>query len=107
MHKKAGWVTLIYGLFLISMGLLAYFQSHSMVSLRASLLLGVLIIASAIATLMQKIWGLYGALIFTILLTMIFAWRYSAAGSGITALLAVVSGAMLLFLLTCTAKWKS
>lgn len=106
MHKSTAWVTLIYGLFLIILGYVGYAQANSLTSFRMGSICGILIIVTAIAMFKEKIWGLYGALIFTFLLTAGFAFRYSHVGKPVPAVMTVMSGAVLLFLLTKLGKWR-
>ena len=106
MHKPTAWTTLIYGIILIFLGVVGYVQGNSVTSFRMGTLFGVLIIVCAVAMFKQKIWGLYGGLVFTFILTATFALRYSYTGKGIPAILAVLSGGMLLFLLTKLGKWN-
>jgi uncharacterized membrane protein (UPF0136 family) len=53
-----------------------------------------------------KRWSAYTALGITIALTGLFAYRYSLTGKAIPAILAVISGGMLLFLLAQSTSWK-
>lgn len=106
MRKSTAWVTLIYGIFLIGLGLIGYVEANSVASLRMGSVFGILVIVTSVAMFKEKIWGLYGALIFTFLLTATFAFRYSHNGRPVPALMTVVSGAILLFLLTRAGKWR-
>ena len=106
MRKSTGWVTLIYGLILIILGYIGYVQAHSVTSFRMGAIFGGLIIITSIAIFKKKIWGLYGAILFTLLLTATFALRYSHVGKPIPAFMTVLSGAILLYLLTKLKKDK-
>lgn len=96
---------LIYGVILIALGYMGY-QQGSQISLYSGVGFGSLLLISAWLMFSHYKVGSYMALIITILLTAIFAIRYSTTGKGLPAVLAVISGAMLLFLLAKTAKWK-
>ncbi len=106
MQKTTAWITLGYGILLIVLGYIGYAQAHSSISLRMGSICGILIIATSIPMFMGRVWGLYGALLFTFLLTAGFAFHYSKVGRPIPAVMTVVSGAVLLFLLTKLGKWK-
>lgn len=106
MDKTTSWITLIYGIALIFLGYLGYAQGNSVTSFRMGSIFGLLVIASSLAMFKSKIWGLYAGLGFTFLLTAIFALRYSYTGKTIPGALAVMSGGMLLFLLTKISKWN-
>ena len=106
MQKNTAWVALLYGIFLIVLGYIGYVQANSIASLRMGSVCGILIIIPAIAMFKKKIWGLYGALVFTFLITAGFALRYSKVGKPVPAVMAVVSGGVLLFLLTKVGKWR-
>ncbi len=96
----------IYGLLLIGLGYLGYYQGHSKISLYMGAGFGGLLILSSLAMFAHRKWGCYSALALTTILTITFALRYSSTGKMIPAVLSVLSGGMLLFLLALTAKWK-
>jgi uncharacterized membrane protein (UPF0136 family) len=48
----------------------------------------------------------YAAVMITLILSATFGIRYSLTGKQLPAILAVLSGGMLLFLLARTAKWR-
>lgn len=103
--KSTSWCVLIYGIVLILLGFWGY-QEGSQVSLYAGAGFGALLIISSL--LMFAGWkvGSYIALAITLALTVVFAIRYSATGKSVPAIMAVLSGAMLLFLLAKLARWR-
>lgn len=103
--KSTSWCVLIYGIILIGLGYLGY-QQGSNISFYSGAGFGGLLVLSSLLMFANIKAGSYIALAITILLTAIFAIRYSMTSKGIPAILAVISGAMLLFLLAKTAKWK-
>lgn len=108
MFKKAiTWSVLIYGLLLMSLGYLGYTYSGSQISLMAGLGLGFLMVLSSIAMFKQNKLGVYVAIFLTFVITALFAYRYTVSEKTVPAILAVISGGMLLFLLVQAAKWKN
>ena len=105
--KTAIWSILIYGLIVLSFGCLGYINAGSKASLWSGLVFGSLLIVSAAALFSKRFIGAYIALGSTVLLTGVFSYRYSLSGKALSASLAVLSGAMLLFLLLRFVKLKS
>ena len=106
LNKSTCWSVLIYGLILFGLGLWAYLQAESRISLYMGTGSGALLIISAILMFAKNNSGAYGAIFLTAALTIMFAIRYSITNKPIPAILAVLSGAMLLFLLAQSVKWK-
>lgn len=106
MKKPTAWAVLIYGVLLICLGYLGYHLAGSTMSLWSGVGLGGLMVLSAWAIFAQKKEGIFMALLLTLLLTLLFSYRYSDTGRMIPAILAVASGGMLLFLLAQIGKWK-
>ena len=106
LKKSTTWSVLIYGLLLIGLGYLGYYQAGSMISLYAGGGFGLLMVLCSLLMFGNIRWGSYVALTFSVLLTALFSIRYSMTGKGLPATLAVLSAAMLLFLLAQTTKWK-
>lgn len=105
LKKSTTWCVLIYGLILIALGYLGYVQG-SPISLYAGAGFGILLVIASLMMFAGKKFGFYSALILTLALTAVFATRYSLSGKELPAILAVLSGAMLLFLLAQSAHWK-
>jgi uncharacterized membrane protein (UPF0136 family) len=103
--KPTSWTVLVYGIFLVILGYLGY-NAGSLASLIGGSGFGGLMICSAFLMFYHKKIGVYSALILTLALTATFAYRYTLYGKPIPAIMAVLSGGMLLFLLAQTAKWK-
>ena len=107
LNKTTIWFILIYGIIIMVLGYIGYRDAGSMASLWAGLILGGLIVLSGLGMLAGQKVGGYIALGATLLLTAVFAYRYTLTGKGMPAILAVLSAGMLLFLLTRFGKWKS
>jgi uncharacterized membrane protein (UPF0136 family) len=104
--KTTAWSVLIYGLIIIGLGYTGYQQGGSQISLYVGGGFGILLVISSILMFMKMRFGSYAALILTLGLTATFAIRYSITGKGMPAILAVLSGGMLLYLLARTVHWK-
>jgi uncharacterized membrane protein (UPF0136 family) len=102
--KSKGWPVLVYGLLLIALGAMGYQKTGSAVSLYVGVGMGIVLFISSIGMLKQTPWGSYTALILTLLLTITFAFRYTATGKVFPGVMSVLSGGMLLFLLGSFAK---
>ncbi len=97
---------LIYGLLLIGLGYWGYHEAGSKISFYMGSGVGGLLVLSSFFMFAGQKFGSYTAVILTLLLTATFGIRYSMTHKGIPAILAVLSGGMLLFLLAKTANWK-
>jgi len=107
MYKKSTcWIVLLYGLLLMAIGISAYINKASLVSLIMGGGFGFLIFVSAFLLFSRKKAGIYIAATLTTVLAVTFGVRYTMTHRIIPALLCVLSGAMLLFLLAQSAKWK-
>lgn len=106
LKKTTCWTVLIYGFILMCLGYLGYHQAGSKISLYLGVGLGALLALSALLMFARQKFAAYTALFLTLALTVLFGVRYSMTGKGIPAVLAVLSGGMLLFLLAQSAKWK-
>lgn len=100
------WTVLVFGLLIIGLGVLGYIQSGSMISLYSGGGFGILLVLSSFFMFYKMRFGAYAALVLTLALTAVFAIRYSMTGKGLPAIMAVVSGGMLLFLLARTVHWR-
>ena len=106
LKKSTGWSVFIYGILLIGLGYLGYYQAGSTISLYLGAGLGGLLVVSSFLIFAGQKFGSYTAVLLTLALTATFGIRYSLTGKGIPAILAVLSGGMLLFLLAQTARWR-
>jgi uncharacterized membrane protein (UPF0136 family) len=107
MYKKITcWIVLLYGLLLMTIGISAYLRKGSLISLSMGGGLGFLIFVSAFLLFAKKRVGIYISVFLTTALAVTFGIRYTMTHHIIPALLCVLSGAMLLFLLAQSAKWK-
>jgi uncharacterized membrane protein (UPF0136 family) len=100
------WTVFVYGILIMSLGFWGYLQGGSAISLYTGCGFGILLVISSILMFYKIPFGAYAALILTFGLTATFAIRYSMTGKGIPAIMAVLSGGMLLFLLARTIRWK-
>jgi uncharacterized membrane protein (UPF0136 family) len=106
LKKSTCWSVLIYGILLIGLGYWGYHQAESKISLYMGTGFGALLVVSSLLMFVENIVGSYSAIILTFVLTATFGIRYSMTHKNVPAILAVLSGGMLLFLLAKTAKWK-
>lgn len=97
---------LIYGLFIILLGYWGYLKAISKISFYMGFCFGGLLIVCSLLMFAGKKFGGYAAIILTLVLTTTFGIRYSMTGKEVPAMMAVLSGGMLLFLLAKTAKWN-
>ncbi|MDE3046037.1 MAG: TMEM14 family protein [Verrucomicrobiota bacterium] len=105
-NQPTCWAVLLYGILVTFLGYMGYRQQHSIPSLIAGGGLGSLLILSSIFLFAKHKLGAYGSLLLTIALTATFCVRYFKTGKPLTAALAILSGAMLLFLLSQFSKWR-
>ena len=107
MFKKATcWIVLLYGLLLMTIGGYAYLEKGSLVSLIMGGGFGFLIFLSAFLLFAKKKTGIYLSVFLTFTLAVTFGVRYTMTHRIIPAMLCVLSGGMLLFLLAQSAKWR-
>ncbi|HSX26642.1 MAG TPA: TMEM14 family protein [Chlamydiales bacterium] len=106
LKKSTSWSVLIYGLILIILGIYGYYQAGSQMSLYVGSGMGLLVCLGAVAMFAKQGWAFGFSLFLTILLTAMFAYRYSTTTKAIPAILSVVSGGMLLFLLAQAGTWR-
>ncbi|HEY4255401.1 MAG TPA: TMEM14 family protein [Chlamydiales bacterium] len=100
------WTILFYGALLVALGIVGYQASHSKVSLIMGASFGLLMMGSSALLFYNKRFGLYSALCLTVLLTGTFFYRYVATHGTLPAFMAVLSGAMLFYLLSQSVKYK-
>lgn len=104
--KSTSWSVLIYGILICCLGYLGYHNTLSIVSLYAGVGFGALLIICSILMFFKHPFGSYAALFLTLILTGTFAIRYSITHKEVPAILAVLSGGMLLYLLARVVQWK-
>lgn len=104
--KPVIWSVFTYGLLIIFLGYFGYYQSQSTASLYSSLVLGGALLTSSFFMWKGKLIGGYLALFLSLLLTAVFAYRFSVSGKMMPAFLSVISAGMLILLLARLLKWK-
>lgn len=104
--KSTAWAIVLYGAALIFLGIAGYQASQSKISLIMGCASGLVLLLSGGLVFRHKKAGAYVALGVTALLTVVFSYRYLMTDKVIPAFLAVLSGAMLLFLLARTARFR-
>jgi uncharacterized membrane protein (UPF0136 family) len=100
------WSVFCYALLNIILGTYGYYVVGSLPSLVAGVGSGIFLLICSILIFRGKRGGVYGALLLTVLLTGIFSYRYTITEALFPASMAVLSGAMLIFLLVQVAHWK-
>lgn len=106
LKKSTCWAILIYGALIAILGYMGYQQSGSKISFYMGGGIGILLVICSLLMFVRFHFAAYAALFLTLALTATFAIRYSLSGKSIPAVLAVLSGGMLLFLLAQSARWK-
>lgn len=104
--KALAWSVLVYGALLILLGFLGYTKAGSLISLYMGAGSGSLLVLSSFLIFGRVKFGSYAATLLTLALTATFGIRYSLTHAEIPAIMAVLSGGMLLFLLAKTIRWK-
>ena len=100
------WSVFFYGIILVTLGLVGYVIAESIPSVVMGGGLGFLLMVCSLLMFLEKRIGLFIATFLTLLLTSFFAYRYTMTkGNLMSALLAVLSGAMLIILLLHCARW--
>ena len=106
MKKSTIWAVLIYGIVIGVLGYIGYHHSQSKASLFSGLGSATFLVLSSLMMLFRRNSGLYLSLGATLFLTVTFCYRYSITHGMIPAILAVLSGGMLLYLLVQMGRWK-
>ena len=94
---------LLYGIAMMILGVIGYMQG-SAASLYAGTGTGLLIVISSL--FVHKKGGAYATLILVIALTTLFTIRYAATSKSLPGILALLSAAMLIYLLVQIGKWR-
>lgn len=106
-NKTTNYAVLLYAVLIMFLGYWGYSHGASAVSGYMGLGFGAALLLSALFMFAHQKWAAYLAVILTLILTVTFGIRYSMTYKQLPAIMAVLSGGMLLFLLAKTAKWKS
>lgn len=107
MTRTTAWFILIYGVIIATLGYIGYRDAASLASLWAGGGFGGLLVISSLVMFTGRKIGAYISLGATAVLTAVFTYRYVVTGKGLPATLAILSAAMLLFLLVRFGNWKS
>lgn len=94
----------IYGLLILSLGYLGYKEAGSKASLVSGIGFGSLLILSSFSIFAKKASGLYMSLGLTILLTIVFCYRFWISGKILPGILGILSGCVLAYLLIRMTK---
>lgn len=105
--KSVIWPVFLYGILIVCFGYYGYHTSGSKISLWSGVGFGGFLMVSALIMMARRKEGVYLAILLTLLLTGVFSYRYSVTTATLSAVLALASGGMLLFLLVRTAKWRT
>ncbi len=103
-HKSTAIITFLYGTVLMTYGLLGYYWKHSIPSLIAGLVLGVLLLGSADLLRRRNKWGMYGAFAVAAIATILLTYRFLVGWKLIPAALACLSAAVLLYFIKVRFK---
>jgi len=98
---------LVYGLFLITVGAIGYYMSHSAISLIAGGSTGILALIAAFLLRRRVPTGAYIAMGISILMTLLFARRYMQSHKAMPALLVIGASLItLVVLFSYRRSWK-
>ena len=97
---------LIYGVVIAILGYIGYHESQSKASLWSGLGSGLILVLSSLVMPSRRNLGIYTSLAVTTLLTIIFCYRYGITQGTLPAILAIISGGMLVYLSVQTVKWR-
>ncbi len=100
------WSVTIYAIFLIVAGVVRYLMEDSTHALIMGAATGILFLVCAGLMFAGKRIGLILATLLMVLMTGLFTSRYWITKANFPALISVLSGAMLVFLLLNLARWK-
>ena len=104
--KTTCWIVLFYGIILAILGYVGYHNAGSKPSLILGAGFGILMMGSAGLLFAKNQLGIYSSVVITLLLTITFSIRYISSEKMLPAILAVLSGGMLVFLLLQSGRWK-
>jgi len=104
--KTTSFAVLVYGALIGGLGVWGYMEAASKMSLYSGVGFGAILILCSVFMFAGKKAGSYAALATTLALTAVFSIRYSTTAKQIPAILAVLSAAMLIFLLVRVVHWK-
>lgn len=100
------WIVFLYGAVLCLSGFMGYWKGNSLVSLVLGGGFGLLLVVCAFLLRQGKRSAAKGALLLTSLLTALFLILYFSKGRPTSGILALLSAAVLFFLVTRFARWK-
>jgi len=106
LKKSTCWTVLLYGILMIILGFIGYCQAGSKMSLIMGGSFGALLVLCAFFLFAKKRWAGYTSVVITAVLTIAFIIRSTKTDANLPAILSVLSGGILLFLLAKTVTWK-
>jgi uncharacterized membrane protein (UPF0136 family) len=71
-------VLILYALLILVGGIIGHLKAGSLMSLLTGLICGLILLGSALAIRLKKPWGIYVALVTTLLLDLFFTYRFLA-----------------------------
>lgn len=105
MVKLSAYVTLLYGLLVLSMGFLGYQNASSTMSLIMGSGVGGFVIVCSIFMIKEKRIANYLAIFFTAILMTAFIFRYVLTGSFMTISMATISGLVIVLQIARLFLW--
>lgn len=75
--QTTAWISLVYGAFVLFGGIMGHVKAHSLMSLVAGIIFGVLLITSSFLSFKGKLLGQKLALVLVIILDVFFMWRFA------------------------------
>ena len=98
MKKSIPFLSLFFGVTVLSLGIMGYQQANSLISLIVGGSLGLIVIFGSIFMLMEKKWAYFFTLGFTFLLGVFFAVRFSMKEDFLNGAMTLFSGIVLIML---------
>jgi len=104
MNRTAPFITTVYALLVLMLGIMGYRQAGSVISLVMGVSLGILLLVSVIFMLKGQKWAYGVGLLLSILLLIVFGFRFGATKDFMPAAMSLLSGIVVVTLLVQTGK---